>query len=211
MYCLHCRKIVVERIAKLLFVYVEKFKIESKGNPLWKNVVLNLYENGDFTFVQKISYSSYLLLKIFIQFLKKKKGKEKKKDSLKLFENYFIAKLASRKIKLSQSIISAMLKLFHHQRIAIYSIHKAKLHSGEIIEVTNRLPITFSLGKIRNGGRGGNRQISRSRSRSGVSKMIKNVNCQGGRNSKRLEERATVKLWLSIVDNSSIRISHFFF
>lgn len=142
---------------------------------------------------------------------KKKKGKEKKKDSLKLFENYFIAKLVSRKIKLSQSIISAMLKLFHHQRIAIYSIHKAKLHSGEIIEVTNRLPITFSLGKIRNGGRGGNRQISRSRSRSGVSKMIKNVNCQGGRNSKRLEERATVKLWLSIVDNSSIRISHFFF
>lgn len=155
MYCLHCRKIVVERIAKLLFVYAEKFKIESKGNPLWKNVVLNLYENNDFTFVQKISYSSYLLLKIFIQFLKKKKGKEKKKDSLKLFENYFIAKLASRKIKLSQSIISAMLKLFHHQRIAMYSMYKAKLHSGEIIEVTNRLPITFSLGKIRNGGRGG--------------------------------------------------------
>lgn len=86
---------------------------------------------------------------------KKKKGKEKKKDSLKLFENYFIAKLASRKIKLSQSIISAMLKLFHHQRIAMYSMYKAKLHSGEIIEVTNRLPITFSLGKIRNGGRGG--------------------------------------------------------
>lgn len=152
-------------------VRAKKFKIESKGNPLWKSgsqsffTILLLYRKF---------YRSYFLI---YRFALKNFYIIAKKDGLELFENQFLP----RKIKLSRSIISAMLKPNFSIIRARHSLIDIKRNCiGEIIEVTNRLPITFSLRKISNGAWEKSTDIS-FESRSGVNKMIKNVNCEGGR------------------------------
>lgn len=105
----------VERVAKLLFSYLCTRK-NSKSNQRaihCGKVVLNLWEFFyDFTFVQKILS---IETKNFYFYNSKKK---------KMVSNYFIAKLvpaSKNKTVTIDHFRHVKTKLFHHQRLAIYS------------------------------------------------------------------------------------------
>lgn len=103
-----CQKI--GQIIIFVFVCAAKFKNRMKGQSTVEKW-FSTCENSDFTFVKNF----YII----------PKKEKRKKDGLKLFENYFIAKLvpaSKNKTVTIDHFRHVKTKLFHHQRLAIYSL-----------------------------------------------------------------------------------------